>query len=229
MWTSPTRPSPLRPGPGVAVRGLGADVPRDQPGDRERDDERDQHPEDTGPAGLLDGLPVPPDHASLPREGDATRTGGGRPRSGRRAGAGATVAAPWDRLHRRPSGAVHDPGPPGAPDDDDAEALDAYSRAVSAVARALGPSVASIRVARRDGRGREGEGSGSGVVITPDGFLLTSAHVVEGAGGGAAGAPDRRPRPRARRRSGPMRSPTSPCCAPTAPTCLPRPSATPSA
>jgi S1-C subfamily serine protease len=81
------------------------------------------------------------------------------------------------------SGAVHDPGPPGAPGDDDAEALDAYSRAVSAVARTLGPSVASIRVARRDGRGREGEGSGSGVVITPDGFLLTSAHVVEGAGG----------------------------------------------
>jgi S1-C subfamily serine protease len=80
------------------------------------------------------------------------------------------------------SGAVHDPGPPGAPGDDDAEALDAYSRAVSAVARTLGPSVASIRVARRDGRGREGEGSGSGVVITPDGFLLTSAHVVEGAG-----------------------------------------------
>jgi S1-C subfamily serine protease len=82
------------------------------------------------------------------------------------------------------SGAIQDPGPLGAPDDDDAEALDAYSRAVSAVARTLGPSVASIRVARRDGRGREGEGSGSGVVITPDGFLLTSAHVVEGAGGG---------------------------------------------
>ncbi|HEX2502324.1 MAG TPA: trypsin-like peptidase domain-containing protein [Miltoncostaeaceae bacterium] len=81
------------------------------------------------------------------------------------------------------SGAVHDPGLLGAPGDEDAEALDAYSRAVSAVARTLGPSVASIRVARRDGRGREGEGSGSGVVITPDGFLLTSAHVVEGAGG----------------------------------------------
>ncbi len=82
------------------------------------------------------------------------------------------------------SGTLQDPGPPGAPDDDDAEALDAYSRAVSAVARALGPSVASIRVARRDRRGGQGEGSGSGVVITPDGFLLTSAHVVEGAEGG---------------------------------------------
>ena len=81
------------------------------------------------------------------------------------------------------SGALQDPGPLDAPGDD-AEALDAYSRAVSAVARALGPSVASIRVVRRDRRGGQGEGSGSGVVITPDGFLLTSAHVVEGAGGG---------------------------------------------
>ena len=65
----------------------------------------------------------------------------------------------------------------------DAEALDAYSRAVTAVARTLGPSVASLRVSRSDGRGGRGEGSGSGVVITPDGFILTSAHVVEGASG----------------------------------------------
>jgi S1-C subfamily serine protease len=79
------------------------------------------------------------------------------------------------------SGAVADPGRDGAPDD--ADALDAYSRAVISVARALGPSVASIRVARRDRRGARGEGSGSGVVITPDGFVLTSAHVVEGADG----------------------------------------------
>ena len=81
------------------------------------------------------------------------------------------------------SGTVQDPGPLGPPDDDDAEALDAYSRAVSAVARTLGPSVASVRVVRRDRRGAEGEGSGSGVVITPDGFLLTSAHVVAGTDG----------------------------------------------
>ena len=65
----------------------------------------------------------------------------------------------------------------------DAEALDAYSRAVTAVARTLGPSVASLRVSRSDGRGGRGEGSGSGVVITPDGFILTSAHVVDGASG----------------------------------------------
>jgi S1-C subfamily serine protease len=50
------------------------------------------------------------------------------------------------------------------------EALDAYSRTVSAVAEKLASSVASIR--------RGTQGAGSGVVITPDGFLLTSAHVV---------------------------------------------------
>jgi serine protease Do len=50
------------------------------------------------------------------------------------------------------------------------EELDAYSRTVSAVAERLAPSVASLRVAPR--------GSGSGVVITPDGYMLTSAHVV---------------------------------------------------
>jgi serine protease Do len=53
---------------------------------------------------------------------------------------------------------------------DEAEALDAYSRIVTYVAETLAPSVANLRVGRR--------GSGSGVVITPDGFLLTSAHVV---------------------------------------------------
>ncbi len=58
----------------------------------------------------------------------------------------------------------------------DTEALDAYSRAVVAVAERVGPSVGSLRVLRR---GRP-QGSGSGVVITPDGFMLTSAHVVAG-------------------------------------------------
>jgi S1-C subfamily serine protease len=62
------------------------------------------------------------------------------------------------------------------------EALDAYSQVVSSVAERVLPSVASLRIGRN---GRWG-GAGSAVVITPDGFLLTSAHVV--AGGGSATA-----------------------------------------
>jgi serine protease Do len=65
----------------------------------------------------------------------------------------------------------------------DAEALDAYSRTVSAVAERLAPSVANLRVARRVRGGRRYDGGGSGVVITPDGFLVTSAHVVANASG----------------------------------------------
>jgi S1-C subfamily serine protease len=69
--------------------------------------------------------------------------------------------------------------PPPLPTD--AEALDAYSRAVSGVAERLSPSVASLRVQRQTRRGRMQAGAGSGVVVTADGFILTSAHVVGGA------------------------------------------------
>jgi serine protease Do len=58
------------------------------------------------------------------------------------------------------------------------EALDAYSRAVMAVADRLAPSVASLRVMRRTRGGQMPAGAGSAVVLTPDGFLLTNAHVV---------------------------------------------------
>src|SRR2546428_378798 len=58
------------------------------------------------------------------------------------------------------------------------EALDAYSRAVITVAERLSPSVANLRVSRRVRGGRVLDGGGSSVVITPDGFMLTSAHVV---------------------------------------------------
>src|SRR6202166_4099947 len=64
------------------------------------------------------------------------------------------------------------------------EALDAYSTTVISVAERVLPSVASLRV-RRSGSPRDG-GAGSAVVITPDGFLVTSAHVV--AQGGSASA-----------------------------------------
>ena len=64
----------------------------------------------------------------------------------------------------------------------ESEALDAYSRVVVDVAERLAPSVANLRVMRR-GRGRQvPAGAGSAVALTPDGFLLTSAHVVAGPG-----------------------------------------------
>jgi S1-C subfamily serine protease len=76
---------------------------------------------------------------------------------------------------------------------DDQEALDAYSRAVIDVAEKLTPSVGSLRVARRVRGGRLLDGGGSSVVITPDGFMLTSAHVVaRTAGAGRASFVDGR-------------------------------------
>ena len=75
---------------------------------------------------------------------------------------------------------------PGATESTESEALDAYSRVVAAVAERLLPSVASLRVVRRVPGGRVPHGSGSGVVVTADGFLLTSAHVVEHSAGGTA-------------------------------------------
>jgi S1-C subfamily serine protease len=62
----------------------------------------------------------------------------------------------------------------------DREALDAYSQTVAGVAERLAPSVVNLRVTRRSRRGELPVGAGSGVVLTPDGFLLTSAHVVAG-------------------------------------------------
>lgn len=61
-------------------------------------------------------------------------------------------------------------------DEDDQDAFDAYSAAVVRVAEHVLPSVASLLV-----RTNRGSGAGSASVLTADGFLLTSAHVVEGA------------------------------------------------
>ncbi|HEY1359564.1 MAG TPA: trypsin-like peptidase domain-containing protein [Thermoleophilaceae bacterium] len=66
----------------------------------------------------------------------------------------------------------------------DTGALDAYSLVVTSVAERLTPSVASLRVSRR--------GAGSAVSLTPDGYMLTSAHVVGRSSRGGATFPDGR-------------------------------------
>jgi S1-C subfamily serine protease len=87
-----------------------------------------------------------------------------------------------------------DPGPDQRADNGptDAEALDAYSQVVTTVAERVLGSVANLRVTRSFPGGQQAQGSGSAVAITPDGFLVTSAHVVEGAGRGRASLTDGR-------------------------------------
>jgi serine protease Do len=76
---------------------------------------------------------------------------------------------------------------------EEAAALDAYSRIVTSVAERLAPSVANLRVTQRVRGGHAPVGAGSAIVLTPDGFLLTSAHVVSGrSSGGRASFTDGR-------------------------------------
>jgi S1-C subfamily serine protease len=62
---------------------------------------------------------------------------------------------------------------------DDHTLLDSYSRAVTDVADRLGPTVVKLDIWRRDKAQRAG--SGSGVIVAPDGLVLTNSHVVGGA------------------------------------------------
>ena len=67
---------------------------------------------------------------------------------------------------------------------DDGELLDSYSRAVTGVVDRVGPAVVHVQVRHKAAAGSpqsrsEAEGTGSGVAVTPDGFVVTNSHVVE--------------------------------------------------
>ncbi|HEV3142569.1 MAG TPA: trypsin-like peptidase domain-containing protein, partial [Gemmataceae bacterium] len=78
----------------------------------------------------------------------------------------------WQHFITNGSGDWNEPVNEGPPPEE-GEALDAFSRVVVRVADQLRPAVVNLR----SGSGRRG-GSGSGILFTPDGFLLTNHHVV---------------------------------------------------
>lgn len=83
----------------------------------------------------------------------------------------------------------------------EAEALDAYSRAITTAAERVGPAVVKVETGRQSGMGRmwrggpEQQGIGSGVIYSSDGHILTNAHVVAGASRVRVTLPDGRTLP----------------------------------
>jgi S1-C subfamily serine protease len=71
---------------------------------------------------------------------------------------------------------------PGLAANDDESALDAYSRSVIGAVELVGPAVVSIHIGLRRDNNPVHVGSGSGLIVTPDGYLLTNQHVVQQAG-----------------------------------------------
>ena len=74
----------------------------------------------------------------------------------------------------------------------DAPMLDAYSSAVSSVVDQVAPAVAHVRVERATRDRAKREGSGSGFIIAPDGYMVTNSHVAGGASALEVTLPDGR-------------------------------------
>jgi S1-C subfamily serine protease len=92
-----------------------------------------------------------------------------------------TLHPRFDFLHDAagapPTGERAETSPPS-----EAAILDAYSRAVIGAVETVGPAVVHLQIENRERGPRARGGSGSGVVFTPDGYLLTNSHVIAAAG-----------------------------------------------